>query len=144
MHVPSAQTLQRYYWPTDTGSSICRQNSSGAVRLSFKDAYEYVASSDLVDDAPFHPGKSALRMFVAAAIWAVSLLSGSHLVAAAPDNVSADGLIGTSTFTAPGVFPTSVYSKYYNSPTATSAQVQPVISDPATVCSHSHLSVEVY
>ncbi|KIJ54050.1 hypothetical protein M422DRAFT_73723 [Sphaerobolus stellatus SS14] len=34
------------------------------------------------------------------------------------------------TFTAPGAFPTSVYSKYYNSPTATSAQVQPVISDP--------------
>jgi sphingomyelin phosphodiesterase len=37
---------------------------------------------------------------------------------------------GPSAFTAPGAFPTSVYSRYYNNPTATSAQVQPVISDP--------------
>ncbi|KAF9469756.1 sphingomyelin phosphodiesterase [Collybia nuda] len=35
-------------------------------------------------------------------------------------------------FTVPGAFPTSVFSKYYNQPTATSAQVQPVISDPVT------------
>jgi hypothetical protein len=40
--------------------------------------------------------------------------------------------IQPSTFTAPGAFPTSVYNTYYNSPTATSAQVQPVISDPVT------------
>jgi sphingomyelin phosphodiesterase len=40
---------------------------------------------------------------------------------------------GPSAFTAPGTFPTSVYSKYFNSPTATSAQVQPVISDPVLV-----------
>jgi hypothetical protein len=40
---------------------------------------------------------------------------------------------GPSTFTAPGAFPTSLYQHYYNSPTATSAQVQPVISDPVTV-----------
>ncbi|KAJ3988481.1 sphingomyelin phosphodiesterase [Lentinula detonsa] len=38
----------------------------------------------------------------------------------------------TSIFTVPGAFPTSIYSKYYNNPTATSAQVQPVISDPVT------------
>ncbi|KAF4611481.1 hypothetical protein D9613_004138 [Agrocybe pediades] len=38
--------------------------------------------------------------------------------------------IQPSTFTAPGAFPTSVFTKYYNSPTATSAQPQPVISDP--------------
>lgn len=37
-----------------------------------------------------------------------------------------------STFTAPGEFPTSLYSEYYNDPTATSAQVQPVITDPVT------------
>ena len=43
--------------------------------------------------------------------------------------------ISPSTFTAPGAFPTSVYEKYFNSPTATSAQVQPVISDPVTVAS---------
>jgi len=47
--------------------------------------------------------------------------------------ISSSSDIGTSTFTAPGAFPTSLYSKYYNSPTATSAQVQPVISDSVTV-----------
>ncbi|KAF4604855.1 hypothetical protein EYR40_003637 [Pleurotus pulmonarius] len=40
--------------------------------------------------------------------------------------------IKPSTLTAPGPFPTSLFSKYYNSPTVTSAQVQPVISDPVT------------
>ncbi|KAF8140481.1 Metallo-dependent phosphatase [Boletus edulis] len=35
-----------------------------------------------------------------------------------------------STYTAPGVFPTSLYAKYYNNPTATSEQPQPIISDP--------------
>ncbi|KAI0066506.1 Metallo-dependent phosphatase [Artomyces pyxidatus] len=39
---------------------------------------------------------------------------------------------GPSTFTAPGAFPTSLYKSYYNDPTATSAQPQPVISDPVT------------
>ncbi|KAF9486347.1 Metallo-dependent phosphatase [Pholiota conissans] len=39
-------------------------------------------------------------------------------------------LITPSTFTVAGPFPTSVFSKYYNSPTATSAQPQPVVSDP--------------
>ncbi|TDL28043.1 Metallo-dependent phosphatase [Rickenella mellea] len=38
--------------------------------------------------------------------------------------------LGPSSFTAPGAFPTSVYKSYYNSPTQTSAQVQPVITDP--------------
>lgn len=42
------------------------------------------------------------------------------------------GSISPSTFTAPGVFPTSVFTKYYNNPTATSVQVQPVVSDPVT------------
>ena len=41
--------------------------------------------------------------------------------------------LGPSAFTAPGAFPTSLYKHYYNSPTATSAQPQPVISDPVTV-----------
>ncbi|KAH7886007.1 Metallo-dependent phosphatase [Phlebopus sp. FC_14] len=41
---------------------------------------------------------------------------------------------GTSAtvYTVPGPFPTSLYSQYYNNPTATSAQPQPVISDPVT------------
>ncbi|KIY73533.1 Metallo-dependent phosphatase [Cylindrobasidium torrendii FP15055 ss-10] len=37
----------------------------------------------------------------------------------------------TAPFTAPGVFPTSLFAEYYNDPTATSAQVQPKVSDPA-------------
>ncbi|KAF9245896.1 Metallo-dependent phosphatase-like protein [Melanogaster broomeanus] len=37
-----------------------------------------------------------------------------------------------SAYTVPGAFPTSLYSEYYNDPTATSAQPQPVISDPVT------------
>ena len=46
--------------------------------------------------------------------------------------------IQPSTFTAPGTFPTSVFSKYYNTPTATSAQPQPVVTDPVTVRSPLH------
>jgi hypothetical protein len=41
----------------------------------------------------------------------------------------ADSSIQPSTFTVPGAFPTSVYQNYYNSPTGTSQQVQPIISD---------------
>jgi sphingomyelin phosphodiesterase len=45
---------------------------------------------------------------------------------------ASNNTIGTSTFTVSGGFPTSLFEHYYNSPTATSAQVQPVISDPVT------------
>ncbi|KAG9308177.1 sphingomyelin phosphodiesterase [Chiua virens] len=37
-----------------------------------------------------------------------------------------------SAYTVPGAFPTSVYGSYWNDPTATSAQPQPVITDPVT------------
>ncbi|KAH0828939.1 sphingomyelin phosphodiesterase [Lanmaoa asiatica] len=37
-----------------------------------------------------------------------------------------------SAYTAPGAFPTSAYASYWNNPTATSVQPQPVISDPVT------------
>ena len=40
---------------------------------------------------------------------------------------------GPSSFAPPGPFPTSFYKSYYNNPTATSAQPQPVISDPVLV-----------
>ncbi|KAA1467835.1 sphingomyelin phosphodiesterase [Dentipellis sp. KUC8613] len=40
--------------------------------------------------------------------------------------------LGPSVFTAPGAFPTSLFQAYFNDPTATSAQPQPVISDPVT------------
>ncbi|KAH9838386.1 sphingomyelin phosphodiesterase [Rhodofomes roseus] len=39
---------------------------------------------------------------------------------------------GATAYTAPGVFPTSLYESYYNDATATSAEPQPVISDPVT------------
>lgn len=41
--------------------------------------------------------------------------------------------LGPAAFTAPGRFPTSVYSSYYNNPTQTSEQVQPIITDPVLV-----------
>lgn len=41
--------------------------------------------------------------------------------------------LGPSAFAVPGVFPKSVYPAYFNDPTATSAQPQPVISDPVLV-----------
>ncbi|KAH9996082.1 Metallo-dependent phosphatase [Russula vinacea] len=37
---------------------------------------------------------------------------------------------GPSSYAPPGAFPTSLYNSYYNNPTATSAQPQPVVSDP--------------
>ncbi|KAN0117949.1 Metallo-dependent phosphatase-like protein [Russula decolorans] len=37
---------------------------------------------------------------------------------------------GPSSYAPPGAFPTSLYQSYYNNPTATSAQPQPIISDP--------------
>ena len=40
---------------------------------------------------------------------------------------------GPSLYAPPGAFPTSLYQSYYNNPTATSAQPQPVISDPVLV-----------
>ena len=33
-------------------------------------------------------------------------------------------------YTAPGTFPTSLFASYYNNPTATSEQPQPVVTDP--------------
>ena len=59
----------------------------------------------------------------------ILLASSRQLALAQNDSLT----LGPSAFTAPGAFPTSVYSSYYNDPTQTSAQVQPVISDPVTV-----------
>ena len=41
--------------------------------------------------------------------------------------------LGPSSFAPPGAFPTAAYKSYFNDPTATSEQPQPVISDPALV-----------
>ncbi|KAF7302948.1 SER THR protein phosphatase family protein [Mycena kentingensis (nom. inval.)] len=43
---------------------------------------------------------------------------------------SSASTFATSVFTAPGRFPTTMFTRYYNSPTQTSVQVQPVIKDP--------------
>jgi len=40
---------------------------------------------------------------------------------------------GPSSYAPSGAFPTQLYSSYYNDPTATTAQPQPVISDPVLV-----------
>ncbi len=46
---------------------------------------------------------------------------------------------GPSSYAPPGAFPTSLYKSYYNNPTATLAQPQPVISDPVLVRIYCHL-----
>jgi len=45
---------------------------------------------------------------------------------------------GPTAFTVPGAFPTSFYRNYFNNPTATSAQVQPVITDPVSHKTYPH------
>lgn len=70
--------------------------------------------------------------------------SSEAVITSSSGTTSASGqLIRPSTYTAPGRFPTSVYKTYYGSPTATSAQVQPVISDPVSVCLSSTLPIIV-
>ncbi|KAH9897978.1 sphingomyelin phosphodiesterase [Cubamyces lactineus] len=63
------------------------------------------------------------------AVFALLVIAFSAYAVAESETI--DGL-GPSAYTAPGAFPTSVYKHYYNSPTATSAQPQPVISDPVS------------
>lgn len=65
-------------------------------------------------------------------VLAVTLQSVVALTSAQNSIVTSQGL-GPATFTAPGAFPTTLYSSYYNAPTATDAVPQPVISDPVLV-----------
>ncbi|KAG1817992.1 sphingomyelin phosphodiesterase [Suillus subaureus] len=58
-----------------------------------------------------------------------SRLSGFILLASYQVRASS---IDPTTYTASGAFPTSLYGTYWNDPTATSAQPQPVITDPVT------------
>ncbi|KAG0703315.1 sphingomyelin phosphodiesterase [Suillus ampliporus] len=58
-----------------------------------------------------------------------SRLSGFILLASYQARAN---VISTTAYTVPGAFPTSVYGTYWNDPTATSAQPQPVITDPVT------------
>ena len=60
------------------------------------------------------------------------------LCAAAALQASAASLsYGPSSYAPPGAFPTQWYNSYYNDPTATTAQPQPVISDPVLVSTHT-------
>jgi sphingomyelin phosphodiesterase len=70
-----------------------------------------------------------LRCFLGLATLAWS--QDSEFVLAAADSTLTSTV--PSSYAVPGAFPTSLYSHYYNNPTATSAQPQPVISDPVTV-----------
>ncbi|KAG1890807.1 sphingomyelin phosphodiesterase [Suillus subluteus] len=67
---------------------------------------------------------------VATLAWNGRYSQGSELVLAAADSSTASTV--PSSYAVAGAFPTSLYSQYYNNPTATSAQPQPVISDPVT------------
>ncbi|KAI0094202.1 sphingomyelin phosphodiesterase [Irpex rosettiformis] len=58
----------------------------------------------------------------------LTALLARHATAAAASEDTVQ--LGPSVYTAPGVFPTSVFKHYYNDPTATTAQPQPVITDP--------------
>ncbi len=64
----------------------------------------------------------------------VGLASLTELVTSLRSSSAPTEPLGPSAFVAPGAFPTGVYSHYYHAATATSAQVQPVISDPVSVC----------
>ncbi len=77
------------------------------------------------------PAIMVSRRILSVAAASAVVFSVPHSFASA-EPVSAD-TFGPSAFAAPGAFPTSLYRHYYNSPTATSAQPQPVISDPVTV-----------
>jgi hypothetical protein len=72
-----------------------------------------------------------LRCFLATLAWS-HYLQDSEFVLAAADSALKASTVPYS-YAVPGAFPTSLYSHYYNDPTATSAQPQPVISDPVTV-----------
>ncbi|EIW82649.1 Metallo-dependent phosphatase [Coniophora puteana RWD-64-598 SS2] len=58
--------------------------------------------------------------------------AGLLALAAFVGPAAAQAQFPTSTYIVPGQFPTSLFASYYNDPTATSAQVQPVVTDPVT------------
>lgn len=72
----------------------------------------------------------SMRFSFKAAVAIAPLVGLAASQSAAPN---ATNPFGPSAFTVPGAFPTSVYGHYFNNPTGTSAQVQPVITDPVSV-----------
>jgi hypothetical protein len=77
-----------------------------------------------------------MQFLAAAGLAAAAAAASSGSTTATPTasgSGSAASNLGPPEFVAPGVFPTSLYKSYYNIPTATAEQPQPVISDPVTV-----------
>ncbi|KAN0134393.1 Metallo-dependent phosphatase-like protein [Lactarius tabidus] len=60
----------------------------------------------------------------------LNFLAWAALAAATQAPASTPLTYGPSSYAPPGPFPTSLYKSYYNNPTATASQPQPVISDP--------------
>ncbi|KAK7063751.1 SER THR protein phosphatase family protein [Favolaschia claudopus] len=56
-------------------------------------------------------------------VLAISALAAAGVKSSVPHSTP-------SVFTVPGAFPTSLFTKFYNNPTQTASQVQPVIKDP--------------
>ncbi|THH33122.1 hypothetical protein EUX98_g1075 [Antrodiella citrinella] len=88
----------------------------------------------LEDFATLTLGSNSLRqlsmMFSLKVAAAIAPFLGLVASQAAAPIANTTNPFGPLAFTAPGAFPTSIYKEYYNNPTATSAQVQPVITDP--------------
>ena len=57
--------------------------------------------------------------------------------------VVGQAVVTPSTFTVPSAFPTSFFTKYYNNPSATNVQPQPIISDPVSVSTWNAISVGI-
>lgn len=70
-----------------------------------------------------------MKVFVLTAQALAAVHQSSHTATATASSFA----IGPSSYTAPGVFPTSLFSKYYNNPTAAAEQPAPKISDPVLV-----------
>ncbi|KAF7347369.1 SER THR protein phosphatase family protein [Mycena venus] len=66
---------------------------------------------------------------VAGGLMLQSVLVATVLAAAGTKSTTGTQ-VAPSVFTAPGKFPTSMFTKYYNNPTQTASQVQPIIKDP--------------
>ncbi|KAI0727851.1 sphingomyelin phosphodiesterase [Fomitopsis betulina] len=63
------------------------------------------------------------KMLAAFSVSVLPVLVAAQSTAASPPPLA---------YAVPGVFPTSVYGAYYNDPTATTAEPQPIITDPVT------------
>ncbi|KAJ7269242.1 sphingomyelin phosphodiesterase [Mycena haematopus] len=71
-----------------------------------------------------------VQSLLAAAVLAAGSVDVAGTKTASTKITSTTGASIASAFTAAGVFPTSIFTKYYNNPTQTFSQAQPIIKDP--------------